>query len=239
MAGGVGARLRPLTDLTPKPLLQLDGTPVLEIILTQLRAAGFDHVTLALHYRAEQIRAFVGDGRWLGLDVEYSVSDQLLGTAGPLALVDRPDEPCLVTNADLLTNIAFGDVMHHHRHAGVVATMVLCRLAVHIPFGVVRVAPTRTVVGYEEKPTHEVLVNAGIYVVEPAAWDKVRPGEYVDMSTLIQRGTAAGRPIGTYLHVGDWLDIGTPEQYARADDLLRAHRARFLGTGGRALEEAS
>ncbi len=228
MAGGLGTRLRPYTDATPKPLLPLDGTPFLEIILTQLHDAGFDRVTLALHYKAEQIHDFVGDGTKFGLAVDYSVADRLLGTAGPLTLIDPPAEPCLVMNADVLTNVDYADVMAHHLRHDVIATIVLCPLTVHIPFGVVRVAPGRTVHAYEEKPTEEVLVNAGIYVVEPRAWSKVRPDEHVDVPALVERALAAGEPIGTYVHAGDWLDIGTIEQYERGQQIFRHHRSRYL-----------
>lgn len=229
MAGGLGTRLRPYTNVLPKPLLPLDGIPVLEIILMQLRDQGFKKVTLALYYKANQIKNHFGDGSWLGLDIEYSVADRLLGTAGPLGLIEPPDEPVLVLNADLLTNVDFADVMAFHRAQDVIATMVLCRLPIAIPFGVVQSSGGR-MVSYEEKPNHEVMINAGIYAIDPVGWTRLTPGGYLDMSTLIERGLAKGYPIATYLHLGDWLDIGTVEQYHRGEQVFRENRDRYLRT---------
>lgn len=229
MAGGLGTRLRPYTNVLPKPLLPLDGVPVLEIILTQLRDHGFEKATLALYYKAKQIRTHFGDGRWLGIDIEYSEADRLLGTAGPLGLIPQPEEPVLVCNADLLTNIDYSDVMTFHRAQDVIATMVLCRLPIAIPFGVVEQHAGR-MVSYQEKPDHEVLINAGIYVIDPSGWTRLTPGGYLDMSTLIERGMAKGYPIATYLHLGDWLDIGTIDQYHRAEQVFKENRSRYLRT---------
>ncbi|HEX8582659.1 MAG TPA: sugar phosphate nucleotidyltransferase [Acidimicrobiales bacterium] len=229
MAGGLGTRLRPYTNVLPKPLLPVDGVPILEIILTQLRDQGFDKVTLALYYKAQSIQNHFGDGRWLGLDIQYSVADRLLGTAGPLGLIPQPEEPVLVCNADLLTNIDFADVMAFHRAQDVIATMVLCKLPIPIQFGVVQQSGGR-IVRYDEKPTHEVLINAGIYAIDPSGWTRLTPGGYLDMSSLIERGMAKGYPIATYLHVGEWLDIGTVDQYHRAEQIFRENRSRYLRT---------
>lgn len=228
LAGGLGSRLRPLTEMAPKPLLPLDGTPILDIILYQLKAAGFDHVTLSLFYRAEQIRAHVGDGAGYGLEIDYSVADRRLGTAGPLGLIPRPNEPCLVLNADLLTDIDFAAVMAHHRSRGAVGTVVLCRFTVTVPFGVIEVSRDQLVEQYEEKPTIEKMVNAGIYVLEPIAWDKIPVGGYLDMPELIERGLRTGRKITTYQHLGEWHDIGTIESYRHGDRIFAEDRERYL-----------
>jgi NDP-sugar pyrophosphorylase family protein len=228
LAGGLGVRLRPYTDVLPKPLLPLDGTPLIEIILRQLTASNFDHVTLALHYKAEQIQAHVGDGSRLGLEIEYSVADRLLGTAGPLGLIERPAEPCLVLNADLLTNLDFAGVVAHHHRQGAVATVVLCAYRTTVPFGVMEVDEDGSVVSISEKPEIEALINAGIYVLDPVAWDKIPPGEHLEMPHLIERALAKGRSIATYQHRGEWLDVGTVESFHRGDEIFRANRCRYL-----------
>jgi NDP-sugar pyrophosphorylase family protein len=228
MAGGPGTRLDPYTRSVPKPLLPLDGTPILEIILRQLAAAGFVHVTLALSYRAEQIRAHVGDGSWLGLDVEYSISDRRLGTAGPLGLIEPTREACLVCNADVLTTVDFAAVANHHRTRQTAATMVVCPLGVDIPFGVAEV-DDGLLLRYREKPTHEVLVGTGICVLGPEVWPHLTPGEPLDMPTLIERAMAAGAAVSTFVHDGTWVDIGTsPDSYLRAEELVRLNRALFV-----------
>ncbi len=228
MAGGPGTRLDPYTRSVPKPLLPLDGTPVLEILLRQLAAAGFGRVTLALSYRAEQIQAHVGNGSRLGLEVEYSVSERLLGTAGPLSLIDPPAESCLVCNADVLTTLDFAEVVRQHAERATAATMVLCRLGVDIPFGVAEVADG-ILRGYREKPVHEVLVGTGIYVIEPELWSFLTPGEALDMPALIDRAMAGGRAVSAFVHDGDWMDIGTTvDSYLLAAEAVRVNRAQYI-----------
>ena len=224
LAGGLGTRLRPYTDVIPKPLLPLGGTPILEIILRQLAAAGVDRVTLALHYRAEVIQAHVGDGSRFGLQVEHSVADRLLGTAGPLGLIERPRDACLVLNADLLTNLDYRDLMARHRSRGAPATVVLFPYRTEVPFGVIDVDGQGDVAAFREKPSVEASINAGIYVLEPLVWDKVPPGEYLEMSELIVRALAKGRTVATYRHAGDWLDVGTVESFRRGDEVFRPAR---------------
>jgi NDP-sugar pyrophosphorylase family protein len=231
LAGGRGTRLRPYTDVIPKPLLPLDGMAILEIILRQLAAHGVDLVTLALCYRAEQIRRHVGDGAELGLRVEYSIADRLLGTAGPLGLIRRPTEPCLVLNADLLTNLDFGGVMAHHRRSGAPATVVLFPYRTEVPFGVIEVDGRGHVASFREKPDVEALINAGVYVLDPLVWDKIPPGppgEHLHMNDLIDRALAKGRTIATYQHRGEWLDVGTVESFHLGNEIFRTERHRYL-----------
>lgn len=228
LAGGRGARLRPYTDVIPKPLLPLDGMPILEIILRQLAGHGVDKVTLALYYRAEQIRWHVGDGSDLGLEVEYSVADRLLGTAGPLGLIPRPTEPCLVLNADLLTNLDFAAVMTHHRLSGAPCTIVLFPYRTEVPFGVIDVDGDGSVTAFREKPSVEALISTGVYVLDPLVWDKIPPGEHLQMNNLIDRALAKGRTIATYRHRGEWLDVGTVESFHRGDEIFRTQAHRYL-----------
>src|SRR5436305_13307126 len=118
LAGGRGARLHPYTKILPKSLIPLDGMPILQIILLQLRDAGFSQVTLSVCYQAQLIERYFGSGDWLGLELTYSREPRPLGTAGPLNLIKSFDEPTLVMNADLLTSIDFMDVFTAHRRSG-------------------------------------------------------------------------------------------------------------------------
>jgi NDP-mannose synthase len=231
LAGGLGTRLRPYTDVIPKPLLPLDGTPILEIILRQLVAHGVEAVTLALCYRADQIRQQVGDGSHLGLRVSYSVTDRLLGTAGPLGLIERPSEPRLVLNADLLTNLDYAAVMTHHRRQGSPATIVLFPYRTEVPFGVIEVDDDGAVATFREKPSIETSISAGVYVLDPLVWDKIPPGEHLNMDNLIDRALAKGRTIATYRHQGEWLDVGTVDSFHHGDAIFRANRHRYLPAG--------
>lgn len=230
LAGGLGRRLHPYTNDVPKPLLPLGKTPLLEVILRQLHAYGFTSATLAVYYRAEQIRDYFGDGGWLGLSLDYSWSDRPLGTAGPLGLIRRPDRSCLVLNADVLTTVDFADVLAAHESAGVLGTIVLTRHSVPIDFGVVELNPDLTVQAYREKPAESHWVSAGIYGVAPDVWDYLPVGEYLDIPTLVGKGVRHGHRIASYLHEGEWYDIGTISQYRLANELFERHAEIYLPT---------
>lgn len=228
LAGGLGRRLRPYTNTVPKPLLPLGKTPLLEVILRQLRGYGFTSATLAVCYRGEQIRDYFSEGRQLGLRLDYSWSDRPLGTAGPLALVPRPERSCLVLNADILTTVDFADVLAVHDAAGVLGTIVLSRHSVPIDFGVVELNPDLTVQAYREKPTESHWISAGIYGVAPEVWDYLPVGEYLDIPTLVGKGVRHGHRIASYLHHGEWYDIGTISQYRMATEVFERHAATYL-----------
>lgn len=228
LAGGLGTRLRPYTEEVPKPLLRLGRTPVLEVILRQLRFYGCTSATLAVYYRGEQIRDYFGDGSSLDMELDYSWSDRPLGTAGPLALMARPERSCLVLNADVLTTVNFAEVLALHEARRVVGTVVLSRYSVPIDFGVVELNPDLTVHAFREKPIEERWINAGIYAVSPALWDYLDFGEYLDVPAFIGKGLSHGHQIACYLHEGEWHDIGTLTQYRLASELVRRQPEIFL-----------
>jgi dTDP-4-amino-4,6-dideoxygalactose transaminase/dTDP-glucose pyrophosphorylase len=226
LAGGFGTRLQPYTQTTPKPLMELDGTPILDIALGQVRDSGATHVTLCLFYRADEIQSHVGDGSRYGIEIEYSVADRLLGTAGPLSLLPRPEEPCLVMNADVLTSLNYYSLWHDHVEHDADVTMVVARQPVGLDFGVVDVTEDGALRGLYEKPSGEVLVNAGIYCLDPRAWDLLPPGRRRDMTALIDKIRNQGGLARTYCLARDatWIDIGRIEQYYEANRHFRRTR---------------
>jgi NDP-mannose synthase len=228
LAGGQGVRMHPYTKILPKPLIPIQDMPILQIILIQLREAGVTEVVLCLHYKAQQIQRYFGDGRWLGLKLNYSRASKQLGTAGPLSLVTPFDQPHLVLNADLLTTIDFADVYASHQHSGALATIVLCTHTIDIGLGVIEVDEQRRVIDILEKPQIQLLVNAGIYVLDPAVMAHIPRDTYLDMPTLLQQLLRDGQPLNSYHFTGEWLDIGTIDQYLRAEEVFRQDPARFL-----------
>jgi dTDP-glucose pyrophosphorylase/CBS domain-containing protein len=224
MAGGFGTRLRPLTDDLPKPMLRVGDRPLLERTIEQLRNAGIRHVNVTTHYLPEKITDHFGDGRAYGVEIEYVTEDQPLGTAGGLALVKDSREPLLVINGDILASVDFRDLAKQHRKQGVDATVCVRRHQVPIPYGVVDCEGTR-LMGVREKPCVDVLVNAGIYLLEPSVLDYIPNGERFDMTDLLQRLLGAGRPIATYPILGYWLDVGRHEDFEQAqEDVKKAGR---------------
>ncbi len=209
MAGGLGTRLRPLTESCPKPLLPVGGTPILERIIERFVEQGFEKFYISVNYMAEMIKAHFGSGERWGISIEYLHENQRLGTAGALSLLpERPAHPLIVMNGDLLTEIDFVALLREHAARKVLATMAVREYEMQIPYGVVSV-DAGFISSIQEKPLHKFLVNAGIYVLEPAALAYISEG-YIDMTALFEKVKADGQawayPLREY-----WVDIGRLE----------------------------
>lgn len=219
MAGGRGSRLGPLTGETPKPLVAVGGSPILETLLTQLVAEGFTTFLFAVNYLSDRIIAHFGDGSKFGANIDYLREDQPLGTAGALRLAaDRLDRTFMILNADLLTTVRFSDLADAHRRCGNTLTMAVTETRVSLRYGVVHVDGDR-VTRIEEKPTIQALSNAGIYVAEPAVLQYVPQG-VSSMPEVVSALLAAGRQVGYFTIHDLWLDIGELSDLERAHTLM-------------------
>ncbi|MBX6394261.1 MAG: NTP transferase domain-containing protein [Alicyclobacillaceae bacterium] len=234
MTGGRGVRLRPLTDVLPKPLLPLDGMPIVEILIRQLTAAGFDPLILTTGYGGSLIRTYLGDGRRFGGHIVYVEESRPLGTAGSLRQVEST-EPLLVVNGDILTTVPFRDVVARHHTARADMTIVSYRAEMTVDFGVLQTEGDR-VIRLDEKPHLPALVSAGIYVLSPAAREAIPDGPF-DMTDLIHRLLAEQKQVVHYPWSGLWIDIGREEDLYRAQRLFAAEKARIL-PGGNAVVDA-
>ena len=228
LAGGKGIRLAPVTDVIPKSLVPLGGMPILEIVIRQLQIYGFEHVTLAVGYMADLIRAYFQDGSKWGVKIDYSYEKSPLGTAGPLALIQDLNETFLVMNADVLTNVNYHALLSYHRNHGSIATISACERQVKIDLGVIIKDGEGTIKDYVEKPTTSHLVSMGIYIFEPQVLDFIEPGTYLDFPNLVKIILKAHLPIKYYPFSGYWLDIGRHDDYAQAVAEFEAFRADFL-----------
>lgn len=217
MAGGRGRRLGPYTWVLPKPLMPVGDMPVLELLLRQLAYYQITKITLAVGYRAEYIRAFVGDGAKYGLDVQYVQESQPLGTAGPLTLVDGLNETFLMMNGDLLTSLNFRRLIEYHSGHVATATVATYQRKLEVSLGVLQTDSDQRVTGWIEKPTYDFQVSMGINVLEPKLLQYVKPGTYLDFPDLIKCALADGEKIVAFPFTdGYWLDIGRPEDYELA-----------------------
>lgn len=218
MAGGLGKRLRPVTDDRPKPLVEVEGVPILERLLERLAAQGFRHVYLSVNYKAQMIEEHFEDGSEWGIQVEYLREEKRLGTAGPLSLLeDQVTEPVLVLNGDLLTTLNFGRLVDFHDDQGATATMGVRRYRTEIPYGVVQIEEQR-ITGLEEKPSEEYFVNSGVYVLDTEALEKVPENTFFDMPELFQLLTEEeGRDVAAYPIQKYWRDIARQEDLQRAE----------------------
>jgi NDP-sugar pyrophosphorylase family protein len=219
MAGGLGVRLRPLTEDIPKPMLKVGAKPILETILDSFVQAGFSEFHISVNYKAEVIQSHFGDGARWGVTIQYIEEKTRLGTAGALALFQDariPQEPVIVMNADLLTRLNFHQLLDFHKNNGSVATMCAREYTHQIPYGVI-ISEGGEIQRIEEKPVQRHLVNAGIYVLSPAAMAEIPRGQSYDMPALFDALRARGQRTCAYVMQEYWLDIGQMSDFERAN----------------------
>ncbi len=215
MAGGRGMRLRPMTNEVPKPLVRVAGRPILERIVLHLVGNGVRRVFLAINYLGHLIEQHFGDGAQFGCRIEYLRETEPLGSGGALSLLpEKPEHPLLVMNGDLVTQADLGALLDFHQRGGQDATLAVTRYIHQVPFGCVEVVGDR-VVGLEEKPHLERLVNAGIYALEPRLIDQV-PRVHFDMPTLLRQCIENNGRVCPFEVYEDWLDVGERDQLLRA-----------------------
>ena len=218
MAGGLGTRLADLTRDTPKPMLKVGPRPLLESIVRSYADQGFRRFYLAVNYKAEQIEAHFGDGAAFGVHVEYLREETRMGTAGALSLLaERPDEPLIVANGDLLTKEDFGRMVDRHIESGADATMAVRDYEMQVPFGVVR-ETDGFISAIDEKPMQRFIVSAGIYVLSPRVLELIPQQQFFDMPSLFESAIACGLRARTHQIDGYWLDIGRRPDYDRANN---------------------
>ena len=220
LAGGAGKRLRPLTESVPKALLPVNSKPLLQLIIEQLRAEGFEDIYIATGYKGEMIESYFGDGSNFGVNIYYSREQQPLGTAGPLRLVNLPaDEPVLTMNGDLLTETPLGDIYAFHQKHNPVLTVCSVSHSVQVQYGVFE-TESNCVLSIVEKPKLNFDVFAGITVLSPEAIECIPPGKPYQMTDLVHHLCQNGSQVLVYPIKRPWLDIGHLEEYERANEVL-------------------
>jgi dTDP-glucose pyrophosphorylase len=216
MAGGQGTRLRPLTERVPKPMLRVAGRPILERIVLHLAGFGIKRIFISVGYLGELIEEHFGDGSRFGCRIDYLREERPLGTAGALGLLpERPAEPLVLMNGDLVTGADVGNLLDFHAAGGYTATIGIRRYLHTVPFGCVE-RDGDSVLRIDEKPTISREVNSGIYALDPSAIDLVPRGEPSTMPALIDRLLADRRPVGAFEIEDDWIDVGQRDQLERA-----------------------
>jgi NDP-sugar pyrophosphorylase family protein len=231
LAGGEGVRLRPYTAVIPKPLMPLGDRPVLEIVLHQLREAGFERVTICTGYLASLIEAFFGDGSGYGIPIDYVQEREPLGTVGALALMHDLDQPFLLMNGDIVTDLSYAELMARHVASGASLTIAATTRRVEVSLGVLETldasAPDR-VTGFVEKPKIDFEASMGVYGMSPDAVDFVEPGIPLDFPELVKRLIAAGRDVRAWTPDAYWLDIGRHDDYETAMNEFERMRHRLI-----------
>ncbi len=224
LVGGQGTRLRPMTILTPKPLLPAAGVPFLAHQLARAAASGVVRAVLATSYRADMFEAALGDGASLGLELDYVMEDSPLGTGGGIRnaasrLTGRPDDPVLVLNGDVLSGHDIAAQLDLHRAADAAVTLHLVEVDDPSSFGCVPTDSAGRVTAFLEKASAPVTnrINAGCYVFKRRAIERIPAGRVVSVERETFPGLiAAGEPVLGFTDTAYWLDVGTPEAFVRA-----------------------
>ena len=220
LAGGKGTRLAPFTTVLPKPLLPIGNRAILEVVVEQLSAAGFRDQTFAVGYLAHLIEAVFKDGSDYDVEINYLREHEPRGTAGVLADMTDLDEPFLMMNGDVLTTLDYRQLYDAHCQAGNALTIATHIRSVRSDYGVLeldgKLADTRRVTGWQEKPEHMHVVSMGVYIVSPLVCDYALDDEPVDLPDVVMRLLEDGQPVGSYNYEGLWLDIGRHDDYELA-----------------------
>lgn len=217
MAGGLGTRLKPLTENVPKPMLTVGTKPILQTILESFIDFGFHQFYFSVNYKRELIKDYFKNGINWGISIDYLDENQRLGTAGALSLFkEKPTKPIIVMNGDILTKVNFQQLLEFHEENKSIATMCVREYNYQIPYGVVRTNGTK-LCSIEEKPIEKYFVNAGIYILDPKALELIPSGEFYDMPTLFEALIAKEQKTSVFPIREYWIDIGRMNDFERAN----------------------
>jgi dTDP-glucose pyrophosphorylase len=215
MAGGMGLRLRPLTDSTPKPMLPVGGKPMVRHTIESLHAEGFVNFVFAINYLGEQIQEHFGDGSDLGVRITYVKEEQPRGTGGALSLLEGAfTSPLVVINGDVLLSARLTEMLNYHHSHSADITVGVKVLDTQIPFGVIELEGNH-IVAMQEKPVYRDFINAGVYVLEPGVVRSVAPSVRLDMPDLVA-GWLGRRKVFAYPMYEPWRDLGSIEDLESA-----------------------
>jgi NDP-sugar pyrophosphorylase family protein len=216
LAGGKGTRLKPYTISLPKPLVPIGEKPILEIIIIQLKEAGFNHITIAVNHYAEIIRAFFGNGSKWNLKIDYSEENMPLSTMGPLTQIHDLPENFLVMNGDILTDLNFDTFYTSHVNRGSDFTIAANTRIDKVEYGVLYKNDNSELIGFEEKPTNQYLVSMGVYMMNKTNMNFIPPNTFFGFDNLMNELIKSELLPYIYEFDGYWLDIGRPDDYEKA-----------------------
>ena len=237
MAGGEGARLRPLTSNQPKPMLPMANKPMMEHVVSLLKRHGFDEVVVTVAFMANLVRNYFGDGSEFGVHMVYATEETPLGTAGSVRNArEQLNERFVVISGDVVTDIDLGSLLDYHVAKGALATIGLKAVENPLEFGIVITREDGSIERFLEKPAWGQVfsdtVNTGIYVLEPEIFDFIPDGRAVDFSEEVFPAVlAAQRPLFGYVASGYWEDVGTLGGYLRAHQDILDEKVR-VDVGG-------
>jgi NDP-sugar pyrophosphorylase family protein len=217
LAGGKGTRLAPYTTVFPKPLMPIDGMPILEVIVKQLAHFRIRDLMFTVSRQSEPLlSAYFGNGSQYGVRILYSKEERPLGTAGPLSLIPDLPDTFLVMNGDILTTLNYQRLIQYHRRQKGMVTIAMNQKRIQLELGVMEFDRRYRLTQYIEKPALSYSVSMGIYVFERKVLEWITPKRYLDFPELIQRLIRQNKKVLCYPSKDFWLDIGRHEDYEEA-----------------------
>lgn len=220
MAGGKGERLRPLTLETPKPLLKVGEKCIIDHNIDRLISYGVKHISVTVNYLKEQIEEHFSVPRG-EVKVQTVREPKFLGTIGSIKFVESfYNDTVLVMNSDLFTNINYEDFFLHFKEHDADMSVAAVPYSVQVPYGIFKIEDRRNITGLVEKPTYDYYANAGIYLIKKSALDLIPEDTFFNATDLIEALIAAGRKVIRFPLNGTWIDIGNPQEYKRANELV-------------------
>tara|TARA_Y100000389_G_C17463452_1_gene523544 strand:- start:2802 stop:3848 length:1047 start_codon:yes stop_codon:yes gene_type:complete len=217
MVGGLGTRLRPLTENIPKPMLKVGNKPILQTIVEKFSQYGYKNIVMCVNYKLDIIQDYFGDGSEFDVNIDYILENKRMGTAGGLSLIDEKlTEPFFVMNADLLTAVNFEHLHDFHITNNSLGTMCVQYYDFKVPYGVVNVENTK-ILSVKEKPTQKYFINAGIYMLSPECLKYIPHNQFYDMPTLFEKLISENQNVISFPLREYWLDIGHLEEYEKAN----------------------
>ena len=221
MAGGKGERLRPLTEKTPKPLLPVGGKAIIDHNIDRLISFGVKHINVTVNYLGEQLEEHFKEPHQ-EVQVETVREPKFLGTIGSIKFVKEfYNDTVLVMNSDIFSDINFEDFYLHFKEHDADMSVAAVPYSVSIPYGILDIEERRNIKGLLEKPTYDYYANAGIYLIKKSALDLIPEDTFFNSTDLIEALIAQSRKVIRFPLNGTWIDIGNPQEYKRANDLVK------------------
>lgn len=235
LAGGMGTRLKPLTDELPKPMVPIMNKPLLERSMENLRKCGINEIVISTGYKPQYIEEYFGDGSKFGLKIEYICEESPMGTGGAIKKTEHLyNDTFLVLNADILCNMDFRDLIAFHKSKAAAVTIAVTRVSNPSAYGVIEYNKSGYAVSFTEKPKADEIksnyINAGVYVFEPEVLREISEDRPVSVEREIFPALLRnGHKIAVYKGCKYWMDIGTPEKYMQTHDDIMSGDCQLSG----------
>lgn len=220
MAGGKGERLRPLTEKTPKPLLKVGDKAIIDHNIDRLISYGVQHISVTINYLGDQLEEHFRKPRG-AVQVKTIREPRYLGTIGSICYVNEfHNDTVLVMNSDLFTNINYEDFYLHFIEHGADMSVAAVPYAVSVPYGIFDL-DGRSILGLIEKPTYNYYANAGVYLIKKSVLAEIPEDTFFNATDLIERLIKQGKSVIRFPLNGTWIDIGNPQEYQKANELVK------------------